>query len=197
MSELKKRLFRFLKMEFTVWLPEEEIMLRPKCPTQEKLLEFHTIPQEINFFESGRIKYHLLSCECCTEKLRTLKAHWQQYFAPEPDVTSSLMRVYSRLQKDETLILKGWKLNETRSRKNLKGILFSGGWLFRGAVSLALAAVVISVVITQQNNSKEANTSSSTQPFAQIRMENKNGVKVHYLQPELLQTIEFETTRGK
>lgn len=172
-------------------------MLRPKCPTQEKLLEFHTIPQEINFFQRGRIKYHLLSCEPCTEKLKTLKAHWQQYFSPEPDITSSLMRVYSRLQKDETLILKGWKLNETRTHNNLRGILFSGSWLFRGAISVALAAVVLSVVMTQQNNSREVNTSNPAQPLAQIRLENKNGVKVHYLQPELLQTIEFETTRGK
>jgi hypothetical protein len=172
-------------------------MLRRKCLSQEKLLEFHTIPQEINFFQRGRIKHHLFSCVSCTEKLKTLEAHWQQYFSPEPDVTSSLMRVYSRLQKDETLILKGWKLNETRPHKSLKGILFSDGWLFRGAISLALAAVVLSVVMTQQNNTKEINSSNSGQPLAQIRMENKNGVKVHYLQPELLQTIEFETTRGK
>ena len=172
-------------------------MLRPKCPGQEKLLEFFTIPQEINLVKRGLLNYHLIKCESCAKKLQTLKQNWNQYFSPEPDVTSSLMRVYSRLQKDETLILKGWKLSETRQAKNLTGILFNGGWLFRGAVSIALAAVVISVVMTQQNENKEINNISQTPPLAQIRLENKNGVKVHYLQPELLQSIEFETTRSK
>ncbi len=172
-------------------------MLRRKCPKQEKLLEFFTIPQEISFFESSSIKIHLLSCQSCSQNLAHLKSNWEQYFSPEPDITSSLMRVYSRLQKDETLILKGWKLNETRTQRNLSGQLIHGGWLFRGAVSLALAAVVLSVVITQQNDSKETNPLAPTQPLAQIRQENKNGVKVHYLQPELLQTMEFETTRSK
>ncbi len=172
-------------------------MLRPKCPNQEILLEFFTISHEINLIKRGWLKYHLLSCKPCAEKLQSLKSNWQQYFSPEPDITSSLMRVYSRLQKDETLILKGWKLNETRPQKNLSGILFNGGWLFRGVVSVALAAIVLSVVVTQQSNSKEINPAISSQPLAQIRLENKNGVKVHYLQPELLQSIEFETTRGK
>lgn len=176
-------------------------MLRLKCLSQEKILEFHTISGELSLFERTKIKYHLFSCQNCTEKLTGLKSLWQQYFAPEPDITSSLMRVYSRLQKDETLILKGWKLNETRPKKDLGGVLMNGGWLFRGAVSIGLAAVVLSVVMTQQTNSKDnnpgASSQASTQPLAQIRMENKNGVKVHYLQPELLQSIEFETTRGK
>lgn len=172
-------------------------MLRPKCPGQEKLLEFFTIPQEMNLAKKGLIKYHLFRCESCTTKLNNLKMNWAQYFSPEPDVTSSLMRIYSRLQKDETLILKGWKLNETRHQKSLTGILFNGGWLFRGAVSVALAAVVLSVIMTQQDDIKENNSVSNPTPLAQIRLENKNGVKVHYLQPELLQSIEFETTRSK
>ncbi len=110
---------------------------------------------------------------------------------------SSLMRVYSRLQKDETLILKGWKLNEGRHKKSLGGILVNGGWLFRGAVSMGLAAVVISVVMSQQSNGKQSNAVIQQGPLAQIRLENKNGVRVHYLQPEVLQTIEFETTRAR
>ena len=165
-------------------------MLRPKCPNQENLLEFYTIPQELNFLRRLSIKFHLLSCTDCSERLNTLKSNWEQYFSPEPDITSSLMRVYSRLQKDETLILKGWKLREVRSPKNVGGILINGGWLFRGAVSLALASVVLSVVINQQSDSKTNAPSNPNQPLAQIRQENKNGVTVHYLQPELLQTIE-------
>lgn len=172
-------------------------MLRIKCPKQETLLEFYTIPLEINVFRRTAIKLHLVSCRGCSEKLNTLKASWENYFSPEPDITSSLMRVYSRLQKDETLILKGWKLNETKHKKNIGSFLIHGGWLFRGSVSLALAFVVLSVVISQQNETKEINASTSSKPLAQIRQENKNGVKVHYLQPELLQTIEFETTRVK
>ena len=172
-------------------------MLRPKCPGQEKLLEFFTIPQEMNLAKRGFLKYHLFRCQSCAEKLQSLKLNWNEYFSPEPDVTSSLMRVYSRLQKDETLILKGWKLNKTKQTRNLTGVLVNGGWLFRGAISLALAGVVLSVVITQQNETRDNNSISQPPPLAQIRLENKNGVKVHYLQPELLQSIEFETTRSK
>jgi hypothetical protein len=172
-------------------------MRRPNCPSQEELLEFHTIPQELALFQSIKMKQHLFFCEGCTEKLKTLKYNWEQYFSPEPDITSSLMRVYSRLQKDETLILKGWKLNESRPQRNLSGTLIHGGWLFRGAISIVLAVIVISVAMTQQNSVKEVTTASQTHPLAQIRLEDKNGVKVHYLQPELLQTIEFETTRSK
>lgn len=172
-------------------------MLRPKCPSQEKLLEFYTIPKEVSLFKRVWIKFHLFSCTSCTEKLTNLQINWQKYFSPEPDIMSSLMRVYSRLQKDETLILKGWKLNEGRHKKSLGGILVNGGWLFRGAVSMGLAAVVISVVMSQQSNGKQSNTAIHQSPLAQIRLENKNGVRVHYLQPEVLQTIEFETTRAQ
>lgn len=172
-------------------------MLRPKCPGQEKLLEFFTIPREMNLATRGLLKYHLVKCEKCARKLHSLKQNWSEYFSPEPDVTSSLMRVYSRLQKDETLILKGWKLNETRQTKSFSGVLFNGGWLFRGAISVALAAVILSVIVTQQNESKDNSSVSQPPPLAQIRLEDKNGVKVHYLQPELLQSIEFETTRSK
>jgi hypothetical protein len=36
-------------------------------------------------------------------------------------------------------------------------------------------------------------------PFAQIRVEDKdnNRVQVHYVQPELLQSVEFETTSAR
>ena len=173
-------------------------MLRLKCPTQEGLLEYFTIAKELSLVQRTRTKVHLLYCSGCKEKLSVLHQSWERYFSPEPDLTASLMRVYSKLQKDETLILKGWKLGETTRRRGADALLLNGGWLFRGGVSVGLAAIVMMVIMTQNNRTKsDAQIAQNHGPYAQIRMEDKNSVKVHYLQPELLQTIEFETTRSR
>jgi hypothetical protein len=107
------------------------------------------------------------------------------------------LRVYSRLQADETLILKGWKLNNVKRRKEVSGFLLNEGWLFRGGVFLGLGAVVGAVVFSSLNQKPLSPEGIPLKgPFAQIRLQEKNKVKVHYLQPELLHTIEFETTRS-
>ena len=109
-------------------------------------------------------------------------------------------KVYSKLQNDETLILKGWKLGESQRRRNFNTTLMNGGWLFRGAVSVGLAAVLVFVIFAQISSNKSEHhpiiASNNPLPLAQIRVEEKNKVRVHYLEPELLQTIEFETARG-
>jgi hypothetical protein len=171
-----------------------------KCLKQDLLLEFASIPQEMSFLERTRVRTHTFSCAPCREKLASIQRNWESYLKPEPEITSSLLKVYSKLQNDETLILKGWKLGENTRRRDLNSSLLNGGWLFRGAVSLGLGSVLLFVVISQINLNRADRrpmvAANNPLPLAQIRVEEKNKVKVHYLEPELLQTIEFETTRG-
>ena len=85
--------------------------------------------------------------------MSTIKTKWDAYFSPEPELTSSLIRVYSRLQNDETLILKGWKLSEQRPTKSLGHRLLAEGWLFAGLFRWALAHC-FSLVVTQVKSMK-------------------------------------------
>jgi hypothetical protein len=167
-----------------------------KCPKPENLFEFVSIPEAMSFTDRVFIRTHVFVCKACKEKSESLLQSWKKCLSPTPDVTTSLMRVYSRLQKDETLILKGWKLGDSASRRNVSSILFKEGWLFRGAVGIGLAAAV-SFVIYREQSPSAPRAKVARVPFAQIRVEQKNSVRVHYVQPELLQTVEFETTSGQ
>lgn len=171
-----------------------------KCPPPDALLEYHSVPQEISRFKRISTRIHLASCQSCRTRVEKIDSMWKSYFKPEPEITSSLLSVYSRLQSDQTLILKGWKLGDTKRRKNLGGMLFNEGWLFRGAVSFGLFAllgfVVFSQIRTNSQSARQPLMAQNKAPLAQIRVEDKNTLKVHYLEPQLLQTIEFETTRG-
>src|SRR5262249_30526052 len=132
-------------------------------------------------------------------------ASFEAFFKPEVDVTSSLLRVYGRLQNDETLILRGWKLNEARPTRDAKYWLFQRGYLFRGGLAFGAVALVLSLAVTRMNPAGDApaetvaasKTHEAPPPFAQIRIEDRNSVKVHYVQPELLQSTEFETTSAR
>lgn len=173
------------------------------CPNAEDLLELVTIPNEISLVKRLSLKARVRFCASCREKVEKIENTWQGYFSPEPEITSSLLNVYSRLQKDETLILKGWKLEDARiaSRRTLSQKAFQGGWLFRGGVSLAAAGLVAFIGATslqQEETLNEVNMSASAEvPRVQIRIRDKDRVKVHYIQPKLLQTIEFETASAE
>ncbi len=185
-----------------MWKTEEAMQLL-SCPKNEALLEMVSIPRELSVARRLRNKIHLSTCGKCREQTQILERKWEAFFSPEPEVTSSLLRVYSRLQKDETLILKGWKLNKSQPRRNNPMVWLAQGWLFRGGVVAALLGVITLVLWGRYGNlanldrGKELNNASAAIPFAQIRMEDKNRIKVHYIQPELLQSIEFETTNEK
>lgn len=173
-------------------------MLR-KCPNPEQILEIVTIPTEMSRLKLWRWKAHVWKCADCREHVTQIKETWQGYFQPEPDITSSLLKVYSRLQNDETLILKGWKLGESRMRQSAFSKLLKEGWVFRGAVSLGMGAIAgvffYSQLMGGETKPEMAKLASVNPPLAQIRVQNKNTLQVHYLRPELVQSIEFETTR--
>lgn len=176
-----------------------EVLMRLfKCPEQDLLLEYHSIRQEIPLFKRTCLHVHLTSCAPCRQRVERIESMWKAYFKPEPDITSSLLSVYSKLQTDETLILKGWKLGEAKRKKNWGGVLFQEGWLFRGAISFGVFALLGLAVFSQLTTETPVQplVAQSKAPLAQIRVEDKNTLKVHYLEPQLLQTIEFETTRG-
>ena len=174
------------------WLP---------CPNQESLLEFVSIPDELSFLLKLGFRVHLSVCRKCRKTAQQIEAKCQTYFHPQPEVTSSLLRVYSRLQKDETLVLKGRKLAELRTGpRSWNELLFSGGWLFRGGV-VGTMAVLVLLVIAQLGSDSHRERLNQNQavkvPLAQFRIEDRNTVKVHYVQPELLQSMEFETTSAR
>jgi hypothetical protein len=170
------------------------------CPNTESLFEAISIPDEMSRVKRAAVHLHTLRCAACRERVSSLRAQWDAYFKPEPDITSSLMKVYSSLQNDETLILKGWKLSPARAERRTGISRAQKGWLFGGGFSLALAAifVVIGVTGVKLGHPDAAPVSPWTQaakaPLAQIRFEDENRVKVQYVQPELLQSIEFETS---
>lgn len=172
-------------------------MLFQKCPSSERLLEFVTIPMEISLYARASVKAHSYSCAHCQKQIQQIQKTWRSYFAPEPDIASSLLRVYSRLQKDETLILKGWKLGEMRKSPTLSEWLFNRGWLFRGGVSIATATLLLLIVTAQMKTEPDNLMVKNSAPFAQIRFEDEKETKVHFVRPELLQSIEFETTSSK
>jgi hypothetical protein len=175
-------------------------MRLPKCPKNEALFELVSIPEELSFFKRGRLKWHLRTCVGCEQKAKTISETWSSFITPEPEVTTSLLKVYSRLQNDETLILKGWKLNQARPRYRSGAALWlAQGWLFRGGVAAAIVTIVTLVFWTRNSvdEGKDLVDASAALPFAQIRVEDKNRIQVHYVQPELLNSIEFETTGVK
>ncbi len=161
------------------------------CPKQDTLLEFVSIPAELSRVKKLSLKVHLLRCQPCEEKTAQLRQKWESFYVPEPEVTSSLLSIYGRLQRDETLILKGWKLS---------GDAPTRGW------ESSQGALMVGLVVTQNQRFPEAAVAtqsrpglwaSSKVPLAQIRYEEKNSVKVQYVQPELLQSTEFETTSAQ
>ncbi|MBI4406107.1 MAG: hypothetical protein HY537_18255 [Deltaproteobacteria bacterium] len=168
-----------------------------KCPKPDALLEYLSIPSELSTQARLFSKIHLVTCSACKERAKAINARLDEVFSPEPDVTSSLLKVYGRLQRDETLILKGWKLGEFRASKQPLGHwLVQRGWAFRGAVVVVLISVMSLLAISQlrEDRSRGLAMQAGRTPYAQIRIENENSLKVHYVRPELLQSIEFETT---
>jgi hypothetical protein len=103
----------------------------------------------------------------------------------------SVIRVYSKLKHDETLILKGWKLSDAPLAHARRLVLKD--WLFRTTVAGLIAALALWVAFPNEDTAQIQHQTRATL-LAQIRYENKNGVQVRYVKPELLQSIEFETT---
>lgn len=180
------------------------------CPRNEELLEFVSIAQELSARRRLGFRMHMKICSGCRRKAEQLSQRWEAFFQPEPDITSSLMQVYSRLQSDETLVLKGWKLNDPRllsGRWRAPAVQTYRRWVVSGGVVSAAAAMLAVVLwMPGRNDGRSDLSNASAQvslprnspvPFAQIRTQDRNRVEVHYVQPELLQTIEFETTNGK
>lgn len=175
------------------------------CPKPETLLQFVSIRRELPWWKQVALSIHSSSCHRCQETLGHLKQTLDQFFCPEPDVTSSLLRVYSRLRTDETLILKGWKLGVPQMVSSLPERLWANGWIFRGSV--IFGALVISLYLLTSGKNPAVYTvatqtpestlsvpaSNSTIPYAKIRIEDGNQVQVHYVRPELLQSVEFQT----
>ncbi len=177
-------------------------MPRLKCYKPESLLEYISLPEQVGFWQTFQIKRHLKGCADCRKIETRVRSECAAYFAPEPEITTSLLRVYSKLQKDETLILKGWKLDTGKRTPTARQRLVNGGWAFRGGLALA-SLVMVGLVVSNSglNNNDDserlARRSEPKPPMAQIRIEQPGRVKVHYVEPELLQTMEFETTSAR
>jgi hypothetical protein len=166
------------------------------CPSPELLLEVVSIPNEMSKWSLLNVRAHTLFCSQCEKTQAGLKATWEAYFQPQPEIASSLLKVYSRLQRDETLILKGWKLTDLRSQATSPVRLFFRSWGFPSgiAVALGLFSVFYSPDLpTSGDDSRVAQKQSQSVPLSAIRVRDRNSVKVHYVQPELLHSMEFET----
>lgn len=170
-------------------------MLRQNCPSQETLMGFLSMPAEMRRWERLKVRAHLVRCNPCQEKKARIQATFDSYFQPEPEVASSLLRVYSRLQRDETLILKGWKLNDFRSQRPSAVKVMARSWGFPAgiAVALGLSVVFFSPAFRQNVQEAPVEYASAGMPRMPIRVREKNSVKVRYVQPELLHSVEFET----
>lgn len=171
-------------------------MLLRNCPEKTRWLEYISIPHEMSFFQRSAMRLHGSKCEPCLTTIAALQKEWNSLFSGDGDLTPSLMRVLSKLKNDETLILKGWKLGNVKPRVSTRQMVRSG-WVFRGAISIALVAVVSLVMLRQRDtaeSSAQTGQSLLRKPLAQFRFENQNGIKVHYVQPELVESIEFRTT---
>lgn len=168
------------------------------CPKQERLLEYVSVPDEMSFTARTTLRAHLSVCGKCRETAETVRQKCEAYLNPAPDITSSLLKVYSRLQNDETLILKGWKLSDVQTARPTRERALRSGWAFRGGLAFAVLLLMVSVLVSQfQSGTTEMVAERHAVPkvpLAQIRIEDRNTVKVHYVQPELLQSMEFETT---
>lgn len=179
-------------------------MLRRSCPKEERLLELASVAQELPRTERLRLKWHLSGCASCRTQVEELRMAFESYLTPEPDVASSLLRVYGKLQADQTLLLKGWKLNETRTGTDWKSVLLQRGWLFRGGLAAAGMAVAWGVWLAPGTSTsamaplpQQPPDSVGAPPWAQIRIEDRNSVRVHFVRPELVHSSEFETVSGR
>jgi len=166
-----------------------------KCPSKDAWLEWVSTPQSISLLKKFYFRTKLTICSHCQETEASVKKLWMQFSEPEPDLTDSLIRVFHKLQKDETLVLKGWKLNEPPLKKRAPVIPLR--W-----VGVATAATMLFVsawwLQSQQPVHKPiASRAFTTFPKAQIRRQENNTVKVHYIQPELVETLEFETDSNR
>ncbi len=174
-------------------------MFQRSCPSTEQLLEGVSIPGELPFWSHLLLKAHVRFCEACERKQLSLKSTWESYFQPDPEVATSVLRVYSRLQKDETLILKGWKLGDFRSQKrngNVHFFLRTWGFPTGIAAALGVSALFYSPAFQGQDDRLVSRPSPSV-PLSQVRVREKNSVKVHYVQPELIHSMEFETVSSQ
>ena len=166
------------------------------CPNSETLFEYVSIPEEMGKLNRATLRLHAFSCKCCAGKIKSLEQKWAMTFSPEPDISSSLMNVFARLQNDETLILKGWKLSDARKRAaSQPRPSLSSSWAVRGTMVAGFAAVFGVIAWSQLSLEKSTNfiDAASTLPYARIRTEDNNHIKVQYVQPELLHSVEFET----
>ncbi len=164
------------------------------CPKTETILEWVSIPSEMSRFQRLRLLWHTAVCRTCRGHRDQIRSSWYSTLLSEPDVTDSIIRVYSRLKHDETLCLKGWKLGQSRTNARV--------WLFPGAVATGVLALTLWVAIPSTplvptGNSAPATLSGRDTPLAQIRFEDKNRIQVHYVRPELLHSLEFETASGQ
>lgn len=177
-----------------------------KCPKSEKLLEYVSIREEMTLPLRLGIGVHCWRCHKCKAQVAAIQKSWSSIFAPEPDVTSSLLRVYSKLQNDQTLILKGWKLDTARPVQ--RTVRKPSTMIWPAAAGFAVAALLTGGSLFQWRsiwNAEPLPTAAvsltgedeSDSPLAQVRIEDKNSVKVQYVRPQLLQTIEFETDHHK
>lgn len=169
-------------------------MLHKNCPKTERLLEMLSIPTEMGTLNRWKVKTHTLRCTDCQTKISSLQQTWNAYFQPEPEIATSLLRVYSRLQRDETLILKGWKLGEFRSQRISPVHAFLRSWGFPTgiAVALGVATVVFSPAFQPVQETQVA-VQAPIPPRSAIRVREGNAVRVRYAQPQLLHSVEFET----
>ncbi len=173
------------------------------CPKSEKLLEYVSCASEMPFSRRTGFRAHLAICGGCRERVTRLQSTWSNLLEPEPELTPSLLKVYGRLKTDETLILKGWKLEEVTHERSISRRIFSEGWFFRGSVAVTGLAAGIFLIRTQMYPAVTPAPTAPTEmvrvsaesrpPVAQIRIEKKNRVQVHYVQPELIESMEFET----
>ena len=74
---------------------------------------------------------------------------------------------------------------------------YVGNSLQCGGVSIATATLVVVIVASQMRTEQPDRLANNVTPFAQIRFEDEKETKVHFVRPELLQSIEFETTSSK
>jgi hypothetical protein len=169
-----------------------------RCLSSDALFKYFSVRNEVRLFDQVKTFFHLKKCTQCESKYKTIQNTWKEYFTPEPEIAPSLIKVYAKLQRDETLVLKGWKLENFSQSYKLNHWLFNRGWLYYGSVPTALAAVITFLAVSQNSKNPPvvANNKQSL-PYAQIRYEDSNKVNVIYVKPELLHRVEFQTTRTR
>lgn len=179
-------------------------------PSTDEIFRFVSIPDEMTFVQRA----HLYVWKTCNRDVRNqvteIQSRWNACFHPEPDVTDSVMRVYSKLATDETLILKGFKIGASRARTSHR-LDTNFGWFnwkvgVFGGVPIALFIVLFwtptmdrpepgdLALVTPVSSGTFQGIRNSDIPLARIRVQERNTVRVKYVQPELLQSVEFETT---